>query len=54
MTKNETFIPSENDVIFAKRIKETRENAGIKQFELAKIVNITPTTLSAYELFDAT
>ena len=53
MKKTDTFTPSENDIIFAKRIKSARESAGIKQFELAKMVNITPTTMSAYELFDA-
>ena len=51
MSKKENAFCSQNDLLFAKRIKMCRENAGIKQFELAKMADITPATLSAYELF---
>lgn len=35
--------------IFAKRMKETREQSGLKQKELAEKVGVTPQTISAYE-----
>lgn len=38
--------------IFAQRMKQSRENKGLKQNELAKIVGVTPTTISAYEKSD--
>ena len=53
MSKKENVFCSHNDLLFAERIRLSRENAGIKQFELAKMANITPATLSAYELFSA-
>lgn len=38
--------------IFAQRMKQAREEKGIKQNELAKAVGVTPTTISAYEKSD--
>lgn len=38
--------------IFAERMKATREEKGLKQNELAKMVGVTPTTISAYEKSD--
>lgn len=35
--------------MFAKRLKEIREKRGLKQVELAKILNASPQTVSAYE-----
>lgn len=34
---------------FAKRLKEAREHQGLKQHELANIIDVTPATISAYE-----
>lgn len=38
--------------IFATRMKQARENKGMKQNELAKAVGLTPTTISSYEKSD--
>lgn len=38
--------------IFAERMKQARTKAGLKQKELADIVHVTPTTISAYEKAD--
>lgn len=38
--------------LFAKRLKETREQRGMKQKELAEKINVTPQTVSAYEKAD--
>ena len=38
--------------IFAERMKQSRERKGMKQNELAKAVNVTPTTISSYEKAD--
>ena len=38
--------------IFAQRMKQAREEKGLKQNELAKAVGVTPTTISAYEKSD--
>lgn len=38
--------------IFAIRLKEARTKAGIKQTELARIVHVTPVTISSYERAD--
>lgn len=35
--------------MFAKRLKEIREKRGLKQVELARILNVSPQTVSAYE-----
>jgi len=35
--------------VFAKRLRQLREKAGISQIELGKIINISNTTLSMYE-----
>ncbi len=35
--------------MFAKRLKEIREKRGLKQVELAKILEVSPQTVSAYE-----
>lgn len=37
---------------FAQRMKQAREEKGLKQNELAKAVGVTPTTISAYEKSD--
>lgn len=37
---------------FAERMKQSRERKGMKQNELAKAVNVTPTTISSYEKAD--
>lgn len=41
-----------NLTIFAQRMKQAREEKGLKQNELAKAVGVTPTTISAYEKSD--
>ena len=38
--------------IFAQRMKQAREQKNMKQNELAKIVGVTPTTISSYEKSD--
>lgn len=38
--------------IFAERMKQSRERKGMKQNELAKAINVTPTTISSYEKAD--
>ncbi len=38
--------------IFAERLKQAREACSLKQNELAKIVGVTPATISAYENSD--
>lgn len=38
--------------IFAERMKQARTKAGVKQKELADMVHVTPTTISAYEKAD--
>lgn len=37
---------------FAERMKQSRERKGMKQNELAKAINVTPTTISSYEKAD--
>lgn len=39
-------------MIFAERMKQTREKMGLKQKELAQKIYVTPTTISAYEKSD--
>ena len=34
---------------FATRLRDARENAGIKQYELARMIYMTPTSISMYE-----
>lgn len=41
-----------NNEVFAKRLKEARENKGIRQNTLAKAVGVTPQTISGYERKD--
>lgn len=38
--------------IFAQRMKQAREQKNMKQNELAKIIGVTPTTISSYEKSD--
>lgn len=38
---------------FAQRMKNAREEKGLKQNELAKIIGVTPTTISSYEKADS-
>lgn len=38
--------------VFAERMKQARTKAGVKQKELADMVHVTPTTISAYEKAD--
>ncbi|MGN0667292.1 MAG: helix-turn-helix domain-containing protein [Huintestinicola sp.] len=38
--------------IFAQRLKQLRESKGLKQNELARVVGVTPNTISSYERAD--
>ena len=45
---------NDNDLIFAKRLREARESVEIKQSELSEISGVSAATISAYESFDKT
>ena len=45
-------LTTENDLIFAKRLREARESRGWKQSDLSEASGISAATISAYESYD--